>query len=73
MDKEGDDRYRPVVAQDNDRAVLEMSSLPRTTSASSTDSMYFLCNSSLFFLFYFMYARSRDNNCSALFIFAQYY
>ncbi|WOH12086.1 hypothetical protein DCAR_0831585 [Daucus carota subsp. sativus] len=39
MDKEGDDRYRPVVAQDNDRAVLEMSSLPRTTSASSTDSM----------------------------------
>lgn len=47
MDKEGDDgefvmgrgkKYRPVVSQDNDRSVLEMSSLERSNSASSTDS-----------------------------------
>lgn len=47
MEKEGDDsefgvgrgkKYRPVVAQDNDRSVLEMSSFERSNSASSTDS-----------------------------------
>lgn len=47
MEKEGDEsefraergkKYHPVVAQDNDRAVLEMSSLDRSTSASSSDS-----------------------------------